>query len=49
MKKNTLLKVGLCVGLLGTIQFVSTISSVQASQKVENSNKNETEPFQYLS
>ena len=25
-----------------TIQFVSTISSVQASQKVENSNKNET-------
>ena len=35
MKKNTLLKVGLCVGLLGTIQFVSTISSVQASQKVE--------------
>ncbi|MGQ0414923.1 MBL fold metallo-hydrolase, partial [Bacillus sp. HC-TM] len=25
MKKNTLLKVGLCVGLLGTIQFVSTI------------------------
>lgn len=43
MKKNTLLKVGLCVGLLGTIQFVSTISSVQASQKVEkNSNKNET-------
>ena len=37
-----MLKVGLCVGLLGTIQFVSTISSVQASQKVENSNKNET-------
>lgn len=33
MKKNTLLKVGLCVSLLGTTQFVSTISSVQASQK----------------
>ncbi|MDA1964088.1 BcII family subclass B1 metallo-beta-lactamase [Bacillus cereus] len=43
MKKNTLLKVGLCVGLLGTIQFVSTISSVQASQKVEKTViKNET-------
>ncbi|MGH1284214.1 BcII family subclass B1 metallo-beta-lactamase [Bacillus toyonensis] len=39
MRKNTLLKVGLCVGLLGTTQFVSTISSVQASQKVI---KNET-------
>ncbi|PGA95448.1 BcII family subclass B1 metallo-beta-lactamase [Bacillus toyonensis] len=39
MRKNTLLKVGLCVSLLGITQFVSTISSVQASQKVI---KNET-------
>ncbi len=35
MKKNILLKLGVCVSLLGTTQFVSTISSVQASQKVE--------------
>ena len=35
MKKNTLLKVGVCVSLLGTTQFVSTISSVKAEQKLE--------------
>ncbi|OQR57409.1 BcII family subclass B1 metallo-beta-lactamase [Bacillus sp. CDB3] len=33
--KNTLLKVGVCVSLLGTTQFVSTISSVKAEQKLE--------------
>ncbi|EJQ97810.1 beta-lactamase 2 [Bacillus cereus MC118] len=43
MKKNTLLKVGLCVSLLGATPFVSTISSVQAEQKVEQKViKNET-------
>ncbi len=35
MKKNTLLKLGVCVSLLGTTQFVSTISSVKAEQKLE--------------
>ncbi|EJR42701.1 BcII family subclass B1 metallo-beta-lactamase [Bacillus mycoides] len=43
MKKNILLKVGVCVSLLGTIQFVSTISSVKAEQKLEQKViKNET-------
>ncbi len=50
MKKNTLLKVGVCVSLLGTIQFVSTISSVKAEQKLEQKViKNETELFHFLS
>ena len=35
MKKNILLKLGVCVSLLGTTQFVSTISSVQAERTVE--------------
>ncbi|MBE7106741.1 BcII family subclass B1 metallo-beta-lactamase [Bacillus cereus] len=43
MKKNSLLKVGVCVSLLGAIQFASTISSVQAERKVEQKViKNET-------
>ncbi len=33
MKKNTLLKVGVCVSLLGITQFVSTISSVTSRTK----------------
>ncbi|PFO66260.1 subclass B1 metallo-beta-lactamase [Bacillus cereus] len=33
--KNTLLKVGVCVSLLGATQLVSTISSVKAEQKLE--------------
>ncbi|MBG9855856.1 BcII family subclass B1 metallo-beta-lactamase [Bacillus wiedmannii] len=41
--KNTLLKLGVCVSLLGTTQFVSTISSVQAERTVEQKViKNET-------
>ncbi|KFN01847.1 BcII family subclass B1 metallo-beta-lactamase [Bacillus clarus] len=35
MKKNTLLKVGLCVSLLGVSQFASAISPVQAVEKIE--------------
>ncbi|MGE7883649.1 BcII family subclass B1 metallo-beta-lactamase [Bacillus sp. NPDC094077] len=43
MKKNTLLKVGLCISLLGATQFVSAVSPVKAEQKVEqNIIKNET-------
>lgn len=41
--KNTLLKLGVCVSLLGITPFVSTISSVQAERKVEHKViKNET-------
>ncbi|PFM64099.1 subclass B1 metallo-beta-lactamase [Bacillus cereus] len=43
MKKNTLLKIGLCVSLLGASQFATAISPVQAEQKVEQKViKNET-------
>ena len=50
MKKNTLLKLGVCVSLLGITQFVSTISSVKAEQKLEQIViKMRREPFQYLS
>ncbi|CAM4017394.1 BcII family subclass B1 metallo-beta-lactamase [Bacillus paramycoides] len=43
MKKNTLLKIGLCVSLLGASQFATAISPVQAEQEVEQKViKNET-------
>ena len=48
--KNTLLKLGVCVSLLGTTQFVSTISSVQAERTVEQKViKMRQELFRFLS
>lgn len=48
--KNTLLKLGVCVSLLGITPFVSTISSVQAERKVEHKViKMRQELFQFLS
>ena len=50
MKKNTLLKLGVCVSLLGTTQFVSATSSVKAEQKLEQKViKMRQELFQFLS